>query len=77
MIWWPGGIGSEPPLSATPLWRGGVAVRTWDSPSREPGFESPCCRLEALATSFALRRHSSLSCINEYLTADRGGYVNE
>ena len=28
------------------VWRGGVAVRTSDSQSREPGFESLCCYFE-------------------------------
>ena len=51
---------------------GGVAVRTSDSQSREPGFESSYRRFEALAVSFILRCLSSLSCINEYMATDRG-----
>ena len=51
--------------------RGGAVVRTLDSQSREPGFESSCCRFEALAISFIPRCHSSLNCIDEYLATER------
>ena len=57
--------------------RGGPVVRTLDPQSREPGFESSCCHIEALAISFTPRCHSSLSCINEYLAIERGGHMNE
>ena len=52
---------------------GGSVVRTQDSQSREPEFESSRCRFEAFAISFTPHCHSSLSCINEYLAVDRGG----
>ena len=32
--------------------RGGLEVRTSDSQSREPGFESSCCRVESWKISF-------------------------
>ena len=57
--------------------RGRAAVRMSDPQSREPKFKSSCCRFKALAIVFIPRCHSSLSCINEYLAADRGGYLNE
>ena len=54
-----------------------LMVRTLDSQSREPGFESSCCRFKALVIFFTPHCYSSFSCINEYLVIDRGGYVNE
>ena len=57
--------------------RGGAAVGTLDSQSREPGFESFCCRFESLAVSFIPRCHSSPSCINEYLATDIDVYRNK
>ena len=57
--------------------RGGILAGTTGSQSREPGFESSCCRFEALTISFTPHCHSSLSCINEHLVTDRRGYVNE
>ena len=56
--------------------RGGVEVRTSDFQSREPGL-NPCCHFKVLAISSIPRCHSSLSCINEYLATDTGGYLNE
>ena len=53
---------------------GAVVVRTWDSQSIEPGFESSCCRSEAEAALFT---PPSVNCIIEYLAVDSGGYVNE
>ena len=35
------------------------------------------CRVEPWANCPTLHCPSSLSCINEYLTIDSGGYVNE
>ena len=58
------------------LWGGRRAVRTPDPQSREPGFESSCCRFETLAISFTPRCHSSLSCINEYMATKWDGHVN-
>ena len=57
--------------------RGNVFVRTPDSQSREPGFESSNCRLKTLAISFTTRGHSSLSRTNEYLATNRCEYVIE
>ena len=56
---------------------GGIEVRTSDSQSKEPWFESSFYRFEALAILFSPRCHSSLSCINEYPATERGGSVNE
>ena len=56
---------------------GSVAVRMSGSQSREPWFESSCCRFEALEISFIPRCHISFSCINEYLATDRDGYLKE
>ena len=44
---------------------------------REPGFESCAAVLKPWASFFTLRCSSSLSCINEYMTIDSGGYVYE
>ena len=55
---------------------GGEEVKTSDTQWREPGFVSSCCRFKALATSFTPHCLSSLSCINECLATDSGGYVN-
>ena len=51
----------------------GVMVITSDYQSRESGFESSCCRFEALAISFIPSCHA----IDEYLAIDSGGYMNE
>ena len=61
----------------TNVGRGSIAVRTLGSQSREPGFEASCCCFETLAISFIPHRHSSFSCINEYLATNKGGYLNE
>ena len=73
-------LGSSDEICVTPdltMGRGSTVVRTSGSQSREPGFESSCCRFEALAILFIPRCHSSLSCINEYLPTDRDGYQNK
>ena len=49
--------------------------RTPDSRLREPGFESCAVVLKPWARFFTLHCSSSLSCINEYLAIDSGGYV--
>ena len=41
------------------------------------GFESCAAVLNAWTTFFTLHCSSSLSCINEYLAIDSGGYVYE
>ena len=46
-----------------------------DSRLREPGFESYAAVLKPRASFFTLHCTSSLSCINEYLAIDSGGYV--
>ena len=51
-----------------------VAVRTSDSQSREPGFESSCCRFEDWAISFTPRCFSSVF-VNEHPA--RCVYANE
>ena len=51
--------------------------RTADSQSREPVFESSCCRFEAWAILFTPHCLNSLSCINEDLATDRGVHMNE
>ena len=48
--------------------RDSIPVRRPDSQSREPGFKSHCGRFEPLASLITPHCHSSLSCINEYLT---------
>ena len=53
----------------------GLVVRTSDSQSREPRFESSCCHFQAVAILFTPRCFSSLSCINEYLAIESGGCV--
>ena len=52
--------------------RGGVAVRTSDSLSKEPGFESSCCPLETISFTPLIN-----SALNVYLATYSGGYVNE
>ena len=71
-----GGAGVAVTTSTT-VGGAGVAVTTSGTQSRQPGFESSCCRFEALAISFIPRCHGSLSCINGYLATDIGGYLNE
>ena len=51
--------------------------RTSDSRVTEPRFESCAAVLKPWACFFTLYCSSSLSCINEYLTVDIGGYVYE
>ena len=51
--------------------------RASDSRLRKPGFESCAVVLKPWESVFALPFSSSLSCINEYLTIDSGGYVYE
>ena len=56
---------------------GGGWGRASDSPLQEPGFESCAVVLKPRASFFTLHCSSSLSCINEYLAIDSGGYVCE
>ena len=49
-------------------------VSTLDFQSREPEFGYSCCHFEVWAISFTPRCHSSLSCINEYMDMDIGGF---
>ena len=49
--------------------------RALDSRLREPGFESCAAVLKPWANFFTLHCSSSLSCINEHLAIDSGGYV--
>ena len=51
--------------------------RASDSRLREPGFETCAAVLKPWVSVFTLHCSSSLSCINEYLAIDRGGYVYE
>ena len=51
--------------------------RASDSRLREPGFESCAAVFKTLGTFFTLHCSSYLSCINEYLAIDSGGYVYE
>ena len=51
--------------------------RALDSRLREPGFESCAAVLKPWGSFFTLHCSSPLSCINEYLTIDSGGYVYE
>ena len=51
--------------------------RASDSRLREPGFESCAAVLKSWSNLFTLHCSSSLSCINEYLAIDNGGYVHE
>ena len=54
----------------------GVELRTHDR-LRESGFESYVAVLIPWGSFFTLHCSSSLSCINEYLAIDSGGYVYE
>ena len=62
---------------------GGICRAPWlrgrasDFRLREPGFESCATVLKPWASFFTLHCSSSLSCINEYLVIDSGGYVYE
>ena len=49
--------------------------RASDSRLRGPGFESCAAVLKHRAIVFILHCSSSLSCINEYLAIDTGGYL--
>ena len=49
--------------------------RASDSQLREPGFESCAAVLKPWGSFITLHCSSSLSCINEYLAIDSGGYV--
>ena len=51
--------------------------RVSDSRLREPGFESCATVLKPWPSIFTPHCSNSLSCINEYLTIDSGGYVYE
>ena len=51
--------------------------RALDSRLRDPGFESGAAVLKPWASLFTLHCSSLLSCINEYLAIDSGGYVYE
>ena len=64
---------SEIPLGGAQWLRG----RAPDSRLREPGFESCAAVLKPWASFFTLHCSNSLSCINEYLAIDIGGYVYE
>ena len=50
---------------------GDRVVKTSDSQSREPEFESSGCCFKTCAILFNPHCHSSLSCINEYLAIAR------
>ena len=56
------------------LW---IKERVSDCRLREPGFEFCAAVLKPWASFFTLYCSSSLSCRNEYLTIDSGGYVYE
>ena len=49
--------------------------RASDSRLIGPRFESCAAVLNLLASFFTVRCSSSLSCVNEYLALDSGGYV--
>ena len=49
--------------------------RASDSRLREPRFESCAAMLKPWASFFTVHCSSSLSCINEDLAIDSGGYV--
>ena len=49
--------------------------RASDSRLRGPEFKSCAAVLKPWANVFSLHCSSSLSCINEYLAIDSGGYV--
>ena len=51
--------------------------RVSDSRLREPGFESCAAVLKPWVCFFTLNCSTSLTCINEYLAIDSGGYVYE
>ena len=51
--------------------------RASDFQLREPGFKSCAAVLKPWTSFFTLHCSSSLSCINEYLAIDSGGYVYE
>ena len=60
------------PICVTAQWFRG---RASDSRLREPGFEPCAAALKPWASVFTLHCYSLLSCINEYLAIDSGGYV--
>ena len=64
-------------MSLKSLWNqlANLVVRASDYRLRKPGFESCAAVLKPWANYFTLHCSSSLSCINEYLAIDSGGYV--
>ena len=54
-----------------------LSGRASDSRLREPGFESCAAVLIPRASIVTVHCTSSLSCINEYMAIDSGGYVYE
>ena len=70
--WWQTGFCDT--LTSAERSGSGVELRTR---LREPGFESCAAVLKPWASFFTLHCSSSLSCINEYLAIDSGGYVYE
>ena len=53
---------------------GSAVGRASDSCQREPGFES-CAAVSNRGQIVSLHCSSSLSCMNEYLAIDSGGYL--
>ena len=60
-----------------PVWAPWFRGRASDSRLRGHGFESCAAVLKPWASFFTLHCSSPLSCINEYLAIDNGGYVYE
>ena len=54
-----------------------LSARASDSRLREPGFESCAAVLKCCARLCTLICTSSVSCINEFLTIESGGYMYE
>ena len=55
----------------------GSAVECRTHNQGSPGSNPLCCRFEICPFPFSQRRHSSLSCINEYVAIDSGGNVSD
>ena len=63
-------------LRTSPVKRNGTGVELQTLDYENPG-SNPDCGVKTLGKFFTLHCSSSLSCINEYLVIDSGGYVYE
>ena len=56
-------------------WFSGSVARTLNFPTKRTRVRNPCCWVKPWASLFILHCSSSLSCLNEYLAVDNGGYL--